>query len=457
MVNLGIGQGLGVGSVAIDSGGNGYRSAPIVTVTGGGGSGCVITANLTVIDTGFLITSDRTFTIKIRRRYNEPLDTLFVRALAPDTSRQLVENITQDITLIPEADVFRPDDFNFGINKYLYFVQAYGLPASTSDLYQRSLELNHYWKNVVVGPIETARAVDASGAVVYEVIYSRIIDNLVNNQGVSVSKAVTLEIPVTYQDDSTEITTVYPNSLDNMRTQVIDTVGEVANILPLWMTSLQANGQQIGYVPAWIIAYVKPGTSARIRYDIDQRFGSTLNQIDWKIDRYELGRGQSHNWDPIYDSTGGAWVPKPASTTFDVDNHYWPKTSDGSTEIFFGGVGYARGSRILITGASLGGFNQYNDLYITVTAVNSTGTITNFYMTGVPPVTAAVGTEYTGITGTTVLGPGAGANFDVIVQGTANPTTFDGNSLQFVVPVDEYNPGDRYNKYLVFPKRNILE
>jgi hypothetical protein len=37
------------------------------------------------------------------------------------------------------------------------------------------------------------------------------------------------------------------------------------------------------------------------------------------------------------------------------------------------------------------------------------------------------------------------------------PTTFDHNSLQFTAPVDIYSNTTDYDKYLVFPKRNILE
>jgi hypothetical protein len=38
----------------------------------------------------------------------------------------------------------------------------------------------------------------------------------------------------------------------------------------------------------------------------------------------------------------------------------------------------------------------------------------------------------------------------------AAETVFDDNSLKFVAPVDMYNPTDTYDKYLVFPKSNIL-
>jgi hypothetical protein len=40
-------------------------------------------------------------------------------------------------------------------------------------------------------------------------------------------------------------------------------------------------------------------------------------------------------------------------------------------------------------------------------------------------------------------------------------TTFDGNSLKFIAPVDMYAgtlaDAQVYDKYLVFPRRNILE
>jgi NADH-quinone oxidoreductase subunit L len=45
-----------------------------------------------------------------------------------------------------------------------------------------------------------------------------------------------------------------------------------------------------------------------------------------------------------------------------------------------------------------------------------------------------------------------------LVNGTAKSieTIFDGNSLKFIAPVDMYDPTDTYDKYLVFPKSNIL-
>ena len=45
-----------------------------------------------------------------------------------------------------------------------------------------------------------------------------------------------------------------------MRNRVAQVVGQEYNskLLPQWMTSQQANGNTLGYTPAWVICYTKP-------------------------------------------------------------------------------------------------------------------------------------------------------------------------------------------------------
>ena len=149
-----------------------------------------------------------------------------------------------------------------------------------------------------------------------------MLDNLVNNEGESVGKSVTLPYPIG-GIDSTLITEVYPNSLINMRDQVIDTVGQISPMLPAWMVSKQADGSVLGFVPAWVIAYVKPGQGARVVYNIQQQFGDQLNLIDFKADRYEIDRRMTFAWEPYNDSTeSGQWQPgPPVATTFDIETY----------------------------------------------------------------------------------------------------------------------------------------
>jgi hypothetical protein len=164
-----------------------------------------------------------------------------------------------------------------------------------------------------LGQLRTARAVDANGQILYELVYSTIVDDLVNNQGESVGKSVRTAYPVELNGQI--IDTVYPNSLVNMRDQVIDTVGQISPALPLWMTSKQANGRVLGFTPAWILAYTKPGQSARVLYNIKTQWPSSLNVIDYQVDRYERDRSQTWQWNQDTDK----WLPQPpAATVFDT-------------------------------------------------------------------------------------------------------------------------------------------
>jgi hypothetical protein len=275
--------------------------------------------------------------------------------MPPQNDRALLNSLLQNDDIFPTSLLYRPQDPNFGLSTKVIYQHAYGLTAATLDTYVEALQLNHYYKSLVLGSIETAQALDADGNIIYEVVYSRVVDNLVNNSGESVGKEVQLAYPINYNLE-TDVTTVYPNSLVDMRTQVIDTVGQISNVLPRWMVSKQTDGRTLGFTPAWVIAYTKPGKSGQIKYNIETIFGNRLNLVDFDVDRYELDNLLTKNWNREQQQ----WIPTPPEAcTFDVN-------------------------------------------------------------------------------------PGP-------------PTVFDGNSVEFTVPVDMYSNTQIYDKYLVFPKRNILE
>ena len=180
---------------------------------------------------------------------------------------------------------------------------------------------------------------DANGNVIYEVVYSQIVDDLVNTAGESVNKIVNLPYPIIDPaDGSTILTQVYPNSLVNMRDQMVDVVGQISTKLPLWMTSKQTNGRVLGFTPAWVICYTNPGRSDQIAYYISTKFAKPLNTVDFKVDRYILDANLSKNWDPTKivpfgDSyLIGGWTPDASLTTF--DRYYTPdQVSIGDVDI----------------------------------------------------------------------------------------------------------------------------
>jgi len=268
----------------------------------------------------------KTFSVVVNRAFNAPYENLYIQAMPPQNDRDLINNLLENTIAIPTELLYRADDPNFGRATRVVYNHAYGLTAATYLDYVSSLYLNHYWKNLVLGEIATAQALDpVTGDVLYEVVYSRIIDDLVNSSGESVGKQVVIPYPIN-ANDSTEIDVVYPNSLINMRDQVIDVVGQISNLLPLWMLSKQTNGRVLGFTPAWVIAYVNPGQSGQVAYNIRTQLGTSLNLVDFEVDRYELDRALTHNWSPEYDQ----WEPQPpAETTFDL--------SPGPQTIFDGG------------------------------------------------------------------------------------------------------------------------
>jgi hypothetical protein len=482
----------------------------------------VATFTVNAFSTNGLVNANKIFSIKVNRAYNQPYDNLYIQAMPPINDRIIISSLLQNTDIFQQDLLYRPTDPNFGVAKNVTYYHAYGLAPAILEDYVSSLDINHYWKNLVLGAIKVAHAKNSAGEIVYEVVYSQIIDDLVNAQGASVSKEVTLPYPV-FRDNSPEIATVYPNSLINMRNQVIDTVGQISNTLPLWMTCTQDNGLVLGFTPAWVISYAKPGCGEQLAYYIGQDFIDKLNTIDFDVDRYELDNSLTKNWnreEQYWGYVGDTVTPHPASlTTFDI----------------VGLTGY-QPFRTTLTGAGTSAVNQTYTATAPYTYVGNIdsnwimrsidfGDTWNIeyladpdnYYTSSDLITWSIGTNALS------LGPAPTASFyqvgDVVpwqittgdyravklyrcIQATtpgispANPsywaeggtnlatwindsdvittwedqfftlanwtyatppgTTFDGNSLQFTAPVDMYSDTNSYDKYLLFPRRNIL-
>ena len=308
-------------SVEVIENGDGYTGNTVatggatITITAGfGGTGANLQAVMQTTTTRDVISVVKEFNVTVTREYNAPYQNLYVNALPPENDRQLVASLLSNQNIFIPDYIYRPTDPNFGMSTQVSYQHAFGLAPEALDLYTESLYLNHYWKNLTLGSVETAVARNSAGEIVYEVVYSKIIDNLVNDAGNSVSKIVALPYPIVDPaDGSSVLNVVYPNSLINMRDQVIDTVGQISTGLPLWMTSKQADGRVLGFTPAWVIAYVNPNRGAQIAYYLQTEFGQQLNKVDFKVDRYILDQTLSTNWDTVTQD----WTPQPSLTTFD--------------------------------------------------------------------------------------------------------------------------------------------
>ncbi len=285
-----------------------------------------------------VIRSQQTFTITIAQEFENPTDILYIKATPDVDDRKILRSLLDDPELIPTSYLYRPDDPNFGKAVNVIYQHAYGIYASNIATYLQAVTRNHYYRSLTLGEIKTAVARNNQGEIIYEVVYSEVIDNLVNPQGVSISnpiywpRAIDLnlgpwytsitDIYTSYSDilgqdyytslTSGSATTLYPNSLVSMRNRVAEITGQEYNtkLLPLWMTSQQANGGTLGFVPAWVICFTKPGYAETIKNNINQEWGYfikpgdlqsfvkySLNQINFEIDRFSVNKSSTFNFD----------------------------------------------------------------------------------------------------------------------------------------------------------------
>jgi hypothetical protein len=285
-----------------------------------------------------VVQSTKTFTITILQEYTQPTDTLYIKAAPSINDRNIINSLLTSETLIPNSMVYRPNDIYFGKASSVIYEHAYGIYASEINEYLAAVTQNHYWRNITLGEIKTAVAKNSAGEIIYEVVYSEVIDNLINPAGISIQQQIYWPRPIDLQlgpwytsitdiytsyatvlgqEYYTSLTpgyarTLYPNSLFNMRNRVGQVVGQEydSRLLPLWMTSQQSNGGTLGYTQAWVICYTKPGFSGLIKENIQNNWQYTLNQINFRIDRFSVDKSATYNYDK--NLTPPAWTGLPS-------------------------------------------------------------------------------------------------------------------------------------------------
>ncbi len=267
-----------------------------------------------------LISSERTFTLTVIQEYDIPTDNLYIKCTPSIPDREILATLLDNTTLIPNSYIYRPDDNNYGKATSIIYAHAYGIYSSDIEKYLEAVKKNHYWRNIILGQLKTAVAKDDNGTPLYEVIYSTVIDNLQKydpnydfdyrysesiseeifwprfidlNLGPWYASSTDIYTSYIFNQEAKIITNyfeydlltqtglpilmqqgvptfytsltpgyarvLYPNSLENMRKRIEQDLGVDFNfrLLPLWMTSQQADGNTLGFTPSWVIAYTK--------------------------------------------------------------------------------------------------------------------------------------------------------------------------------------------------------
>lgn len=244
---------------------------------------------------GFVSTL-KNFVVTVDYSDSTPQQSIYIKAMPPRNDRDLINSLLFNRDVLPPNSIYRRSDPNFGIADSVIYEHVFGLEPKAIEEYVEALKKNHYRKRLTLGAIKTARATNEDGTVKYEVVYSEIEDSSLNSQLQSAPEEITWPRNINLKD-GTLTRKLTPNSLVNMRNRLFSEIGLRDFVLPDWMTSNQENGRPLGFVPAWVIAYVKPGEGEKIAFRVREFIDRELNTVDFDIERYTLSGVNTKFWD----------------------------------------------------------------------------------------------------------------------------------------------------------------
>lgn len=267
-----------------------------------------------------VVSSIREFTVTVYQKFNVPVENLYFKATPDVNGRQIIQSLLTNEELMPTNYLYRPEDPYFGKSKDVRFTFLYGIEPARLSAYIELMNENFYYRNIVLGELKTAIARDSENNILYEVVYSEIVDDLINSSDQTLPQQVVWPqtINLNLNDDYTtnnelftsltdiytsdspgQTTVVYPASTINMSTRLTNNLpySKEQSILPKWMTSQQLNGNTLGFVRAWVLCYTIPGRSEYIKNVINTGWPYKLNQIDFTLDRFIVDKSATYNYD----------------------------------------------------------------------------------------------------------------------------------------------------------------
>jgi hypothetical protein len=178
--------------------------------------------------------------------------------------------------------IYRYWDQNFGVQSQLKMVVEFGLEQLDLREYAYSLRENFYKKRLFLGRPKLAIAKDNNNNTVYEVIYIDVVDELVNNAGISANQVVYSITEEIY----------YPGSIDNMKGQLRTIVLEDMSYIKItddlqprfMLTQTEGNFRTTTYLKVVPLCYTRPGKGVTVLNKI-KTSGFKFNNLDFEIDR----------------------------------------------------------------------------------------------------------------------------------------------------------------------------
>lgn len=227
--------------------------------------------------------AERTFSFTIRKRFDiKNIHHVRLRLRATENN----ELMTAYKRLIPTQVMFRPEDANFGsiVHPFVYMMNGLdgsvelntalagnGVDTVTNRDYHAKIRL-------ILGQHKVALARNSAGQVVYEVLYRELYDRQAGAGGFKIEQNQPIRQNVYWPQSGNTPHYIMPASLVNMRYDLVRDIGFATStestrfsvgqtspeLMPLWMRSVQADGDVPGFRPVLFLAYLRPGQGAKM-------------------------------------------------------------------------------------------------------------------------------------------------------------------------------------------------
>jgi hypothetical protein len=303
------------------------------------------------------ISAQKDFIVRVNPVTYEPYENLYVRCLPDTNKRRILQQIIGNTDVFDPADVHRPNDPYFGIQKEIKMLVSYGIKASKLSEYIAAMQDRHFNKKFYFGDYKLAQGKDTNGNVLYDVVYVDLIEDTKIYQ--AMGNTTTAKIPAAFtninttkakwrnpraaglpqnQLDSSNIrgkadssyildnatwyaferlNVIAPNDLTLMQKDIANNLeNSYLNSLPEWMVSVQSDGKILGYTTGAVLAYLKPGTGAKALYNINKFAPFDIKVVPFVSDRYVLNNSYTANFNI---DTRRFYSKK--YTTFDLVDH----------------------------------------------------------------------------------------------------------------------------------------
>lgn len=212
------------------------------------------------------VLSEENFLLTVQRTTSTRFISIFAKPFLQLEQRQEISKLLNDLTIFEPKLLYRPNDSNFGLQTNLKFTIEFG--AENIDLnYYEKLNENFSNRKILLGDFETTTYIK-NNSPVYELIYIKVIDNLVNSKNISVADSFIF--------NNKEI---FPPSIPNMKKKIKEDL-EISNKQnPKFFDT-----ENITYKMFVPIAYCLPNKSKIILNRLQNK-NIKFNNINFEIDR----------------------------------------------------------------------------------------------------------------------------------------------------------------------------